>query len=111
MTKQQEIEVLRDTISRLGPDSYCGPWLSGQLGAIESALSSDYSPSCYALSPSEALKESMRLMAEAKEDAAKIRASAVADADRERKSGSEWRDMIKRQARESLESILARALL
>jgi len=84
MTKHQEIEILRDTIARLGPDSYCGPWLSGQLGAIESAMASDYSPACYALSPSEALKESMRLIQEAKADAAKIRADASADGDRER---------------------------
>jgi hypothetical protein len=108
MTKSQEIEILKETIVKLGTDSYCGPWLIGQLGAIESAMSSDYSPACYALSPSEALKESMRLIQEAKADAAKIRADSVADGDRERKEAREWRDVVRAQVRASFESILSK---
>ena len=108
MTKSQELSSLRETIARLGSDSYCGPWLLGQLGAIESAISSDYSPACYALSPSEALKESMRLMAEARLDAAKIRADALLDAEKTRKEAAIWRDEIRAMVRRDLEAILDR---
>jgi hypothetical protein len=108
MTKHQEISILRDTIARLGPDSYCGPWLIGQLGAIESAMASDYSPACYALSPSEALKESMRLIQEAKADAAKIRTAADKEAEGIRQLVLNWRNEIRAGVRIQLEGFIAK---
>lgn len=44
MTKDQELEILRDTIARLGPNSYVGPWLLDQLPWIESDMRSDIPP-------------------------------------------------------------------
>ena len=44
MTKTDEITILRDTIQRLGPHSYCGPWLAEQLQFIEADMASDFSP-------------------------------------------------------------------
>jgi hypothetical protein len=44
MTKNEELEILRDTISRLGPNSYLGPWLEDQLPWIESDMRSDIPP-------------------------------------------------------------------
>jgi len=41
MTKQEEIEILRDAIGKLGSESYIGPWLAGQLPIIESFMKSD----------------------------------------------------------------------
>jgi len=108
MTKSQEISILRKTIETLGHDSCCGPWLSGQIGAIESAINSDFGPEAYALSPTEALKESMRLIQVAKTDAAKIRANAVADGDRERERARAWAGELRQSVRTQLESVLAK---
>lgn len=44
LTKQNEIEILRATVAQLGPDSYCGPWLSQSIPSIESDIRADYSP-------------------------------------------------------------------
>lgn len=44
MTKQQELEILRQAIATLGPDSYLGPWLSEQLPWIERDIRSDIQP-------------------------------------------------------------------
>ena len=44
MTKDQELEILRDTIARLGVNSYVGPWLLDQLPWIESDMRSDIPP-------------------------------------------------------------------
>ena len=44
MTKQDELDILRDTIARLGPNSYLGPWLQDQLPWIESDMRSDIPP-------------------------------------------------------------------
>ena len=44
MNKNQELEILRETIARLGPDSYVGPWLAQELPSIEHDLRSDYRP-------------------------------------------------------------------
>lgn len=44
MTKQAELDILRDAISRLGPNSYLGPWLEDQLPWIESDMRSDIPP-------------------------------------------------------------------
>jgi hypothetical protein len=39
MTKQEEIQVLRDAAARLGASSYCGPWLLEVIAAVEHASS------------------------------------------------------------------------
>ena len=44
MTKNEELSILRDTIARLGPNSYVGPWLLDQLPWIESDMRSDIPP-------------------------------------------------------------------
>lgn len=106
MTKKQEIEILRETISRLGPDSYCGPWLYGQLGAIELALDSDYPPEAYALNPSQAIALAQSTIAEAKRDAEEIRDNARKDAERVKKDAADWRDQIRAMVRRDLEAIL-----
>jgi hypothetical protein len=44
MTKEAELSILRDTIARLGRNSYLGPWLEDQLPWIESDIRSDIPP-------------------------------------------------------------------
>lgn len=45
MTKQQELELVRALADRLGPDSYCGPWLASVLPEVEWEMRNDYPPS------------------------------------------------------------------
>ena len=44
MTKEQELEIMRDTVSRLGSASYCGAWLRDIMPDIEATLRSDIIP-------------------------------------------------------------------
>lgn len=46
MTKSQEIEILHATITKLGPDSYLGPWLFSVAGEVERSIRSDFFPDC-----------------------------------------------------------------
>lgn len=43
-TKNQELDILRDAIAKLGPDSYLGPWLSSVIHSVESDIRSDMYP-------------------------------------------------------------------
>ena len=44
MTKSEELAILRDAAERLGPDSYCGPWLAEQLELVERDMLADLAP-------------------------------------------------------------------
>lgn len=44
MTKQDELNILKDAIEKLGSDSYCGQWLADNLTYIESCMRSDMVP-------------------------------------------------------------------
>jgi len=80
MTKAQEIEILRDTVARLGATSYCGPWLADQLPSIESAITSDFAPECYAMSIREARIHCGQLLAEARAEIATMERVSAAQA-------------------------------
>jgi hypothetical protein len=44
MKKTQELEILRECAEKLGPNSYCGPWLLDQLPFIERDMRSNMLP-------------------------------------------------------------------
>jgi hypothetical protein len=44
MTKSQEIEILREAASKLGADSYLGPWLLQLLPELEAHMRADVRP-------------------------------------------------------------------
>jgi hypothetical protein len=44
MLKSKEIEILQDTVRRLGPDSYTAPWLTSVIAEVESNIRSDFKP-------------------------------------------------------------------
>lgn len=44
MTKSDEIQILREAAARLGPESYCGPWLAEIIPFIEQDIRSDLPP-------------------------------------------------------------------
>jgi hypothetical protein len=66
MTKQQEIDILNDTIKKLGPDSYLGPWFQQIKYELESSIRSDIFPTIslrVAAANAEVVKERAELCA------------------------------------------------
>lgn len=106
MTKSEEIQVIRDAISKLGKDSYCGAWLSDQLPSIESALASDYLPDVYAFSISEARIHADKIVAQSKIEAQEIEARAKADAEKTREAACRFADSIRQSLKRDIESAL-----
>ena len=104
MTKSEELQVIRDAISKLGPDSYLGPWLADQMPSIESALASDYPPEAYAFSVREARIHCETLVNQAKQESDKIEARAKADAEKERQKACQFNDMIRADLLRAIES-------
>src|SRR6266699_3384999 len=84
-TRADELAILDEAIQTLGTDSYLGPWLAQVRGEVASAIRSDFFPEI-------TIKDSVRvadrivheaniqrdaILAKAKENAARIEASAV----------------------------------
>jgi hypothetical protein len=44
ITKKEELEIINQTIAKLGPNSYLGPWLSSVRFELEAAIRSDLVP-------------------------------------------------------------------
>jgi hypothetical protein len=44
MTKAQELTIIKETIERLGPNSYLGPWLNSMLPSLKFDLRNDFPP-------------------------------------------------------------------
>jgi hypothetical protein len=74
MTKETERKILDDTITKLGQNSYLGPWLMMNYDAIISDIRSDLPVSM--VLPNAARTEGARMIAEAKDEAAKIKREA-----------------------------------
>ncbi len=108
MTKTQEIEILRETIAKLGKDSYCGAWLADQLPSIESSITSDYPPETYALSIHETRIHCEKLISQAKDESAAIEKRAKSDAEKLRESACKFNESIRADLKRSIESALQR---
>lgn len=72
-SKAEEIAILRDAIAKLGPLSYCGPWLACQLAEIERDLGNDFFPQ---VDRAAAIRDCEQLIAVAKDNAREIEATA-----------------------------------
>ena len=80
MTKSQEIEILREVAAKLGPDSYCGPWLNSVADEAKSEIRSDFFPSpsiAATRKECEALLASARATAVDIENTARAKAAAI----------------------------------
>lgn len=78
MTKQAELEILRDAVAKLGPDSYCGPWLASVLQEVERDMRCDILP---AATMGDTAKQCAELVKVAEERAAEIVRNAEGRAD------------------------------
>jgi hypothetical protein len=108
MTKSDEIQILRETIAKLGRDSYCGPWLADQLPSIESAITSDYPPEAYAFSIHEARIHCEKIIAQANDESAAIEKRAKADSEKLREAACKFNESIRSDLKRSIESALQR---
>lgn len=77
MDKQTEIKILKEAAAKLGPDSYCGPWLESQIPFIERDIRADIMPETdWDKAVSAARAEAERIIAEAKAEAERIKKEA-----------------------------------
>ena len=108
MTKSDEVQILRETIAKLGRDSYCGAWLADQLPSIESGIASDYPPEVYALSIHEARIHCEKIIGQANDEAATIEKRAKFEAEKLRESACKFNESIRSDLKRSIESALQR---
>ena len=108
LSKSDEIQILRETIAKLGRDSYLGPWLADQMPSIESALASDYPPEAYALSIHEARIHCEKIIGQANDEADAIEKRAKADAEKLREAACKFNELIRSDLKRSIESALQR---
>jgi len=106
MTKSQEIQIIREAIEKLGVHSYCGPWLTDQLPAIESAITSDYPPEAYAFSIREARIHCEKLIKAANEESAAIEKRAKSEAEKIREVACKFSESIRSGLKREIESAL-----
>ena len=103
MTKNDELETLRKTAEKLGPNSYCGDWLLDQIPYIERDIRADMFPQ---LSWADTRKLEQNTLALAKEQAARILKDAQEQAERIKKDARENADMIRNILKMELQKAL-----
>jgi hypothetical protein len=103
MTKNDEIETLRKTAEKLGPNSYCGDWLIDQLPFIENDMRSDFLPQT---SWTQTRKREQLGIALAKEQAARILKDAEEQAERIKKDARKNADLIRNILKMDLQKAL-----
>jgi hypothetical protein len=106
MNKSEEIQILREAIAKLGQNSYCGPWLTDQLPAIESAITSDYPPEAYAFSIQGARIHCEKLIRAANEESAAIERRAKSEAEKIRDAACKFSESIRSGLKRDIESAL-----
>jgi hypothetical protein len=96
MSKNDEIQILREAVTKLTLNSYCGPWLESVIAEVEAEVRCDFLPS-----PSIARSEveCRRLVGTAREEANQIIQSA-----------REAAEKIKLEARARAREILSTAV-
>lgn len=102
MTKQQELDILKETITRLGPDSYIGPWLAEQLPGIERDIRSDIQP---LITWADCREQTAAELAAAREIATETRKTATNELTRARQQAKSYRDQTIAFYRNQLRSL------
>lgn len=98
-TKTEEIALLRECAAKLGPNSYCGPWLLEVSYEVEREIRSDFPPSP---SISRAQAECEAMLAMARDEAKALRESARAEANKQRKTGLDFACGLRERAANDL---------
>jgi cell division septum initiation protein DivIVA len=109
MTKSQEIQILSDAADKLGSDSYCGAWLREQIPFIESDIRSDFAPGVLAsASIQDCARRCAEMRADAMRDSDKILSDARKEADQIRAQAVRFNELQREELRRTLKAILSR---
>jgi hypothetical protein len=99
MTKDQELFILTEAATKLGTDSYCGPWLLDVLDELERDIRSDLPPSP---SPTISRQQAESIIADARNQAATIIMNAKDAAARELKQARHEAESIRSNLRSTI---------
>ncbi len=102
MTKAEEIQILQSAAEKLGPASYCGPWLEEVIMEIEHEIRSDMLPS-----PSivRTTREAEAILETALRQAGEIIETAKKGADKIVQDAYKRQEEIRAAARQHLQSL------
>lgn len=103
MGKQQELSIIDSAISKLGEDSYLGPWLQSVRCEIERDITSDIFPTT---NIQESRRQCVTMLEEAKKESGKMIADAKKESERILKEANNSRDAIRNNTRVLLERAL-----
>lgn len=104
MTKQKELEIITETIGKLGEQSYLGPWLLSVRHELESMMRADSFP-CVTLS---GCAEDVRdIIAKAEQKAEQIIANAKREAEKRETRAQSNVDFASNAIRGAIQSLIA----
>ena len=104
MYKAQELSILDSAVSKLGEDSYLGPWLMSVRSEVERDITSDFIPTA---SIQESRRQCVSMLEAAKIESAKRIEDAKKEAERILKEAKDSRDSIRNSTKVLLERALS----
>jgi hypothetical protein len=103
-TKAQEIEILEETIQKLTPNSYLGPWLVEVKAELQAMMAADSFP-CVSLT--ESAEQAERITAQAERKAEQIVTNAKHEAESRETLTERERERARTLIREATNALLA----
>lgn len=99
MTKAEEIQILQAAAKKLGPSSYCGPWLESVIGEVENEIRCDFMPSPSII---QTARDCETMMEDGRRKAAYIVDAAAKEAEKIRQDARRYRDDVQATAKRLL---------
>jgi hypothetical protein len=108
-SKSEEIQILTQCADSLGSNSYCGAWLREQIPFIESDIRSDFAPGILAsASIQDCARRCAEMRADAMRDSDKIISDARKEADQIRAQAVRFNELQREELKRTLKAILSR---
>jgi hypothetical protein len=108
-SKSQEIQILTAAADSLGSNSYCGDWLREQIPFIESDIRSDFAPGILAsASIQDCARRCAEMRADSLRDSDKILSDARNEADQIRAQAVRFNELQREELKRTLKAILSR---
>lgn len=104
ITKKEELEIITETISKLGEKSYLGPWLLSIRHELEAMMRADTFP-CISLS--EAKEDALKIVKEGEQKAEQIIISAKQKAEKREAMAQSNIDFASNAIRGAIQSLIA----
>ena len=104
ITKTEELEILNETIAKLGEKSYLGPWLLSVRHELQAMMRADSFP-CISLS--EAREDSLKIVKEGEKQADLIKVAALQRAEERETLSERERERARTLIREAQHALFA----